>query len=311
MLSEIVILIFGLIFLYWGATFVVDGASNLAKKFGVSKLFIGMTLVTIGTTTPELVVNIFSALNKTPTIGLGNILGTNLVNILGIIGITGLLFTVTTKKDINKEAIFALCAVTLVFILSMVQIIGPINTISGFEGLLMLLLFVGYLYLVYKESPKPKTFSIRFFEEKSTKYLLLGFFLLIVGGNLTVNGATMIAKTLSISDFIIGATILAIGTSLPELSTSIIAALKKQQEISVGNLLGSTIYNTIFILGVTSIINPIDTKGYYKFFIFNILAIIILIVFLYNGKKNNISKTEGALMLLAYLIIMGSILLNF
>lgn len=311
MFSEIIILIFGLIFLYWGANFVVDGASNLAKKFGISKLFIGMTIVTIGTTTPELVVNLISALNGKSTIGLGNILGTNLVNILAIIGLTGLIFTVNTKKDVNKEAIFALISVTLLFIFSMIQIVGPINTISSFEGLLMLVLFIGYLYLIYKESPKPKTFSIQFFEKKSTKYLLLGFFLLIIGGNLTVNGATMIARLFNIHDFIIGATILAIGTSLPELSTSIIAALKKQQEISVGNLLGSTIYNTIFILGITSIISPISTQGYYKFFIFNILAIIILIVFLYTGKKNNISKIEGALMLFAYFIIMITMIFNF
>ena len=131
----------------------------------------------------------------------------------------------------------------------------------------------------------------------------------MVGGNLAVNGATMIAKTLNINDFIVGLTILAIGTALPELSTSIIAALKKQQEISVGNLLGSTVYNTVFILVITSIISPIDTKGYHKFFIFNILAIIILIVFLYTGRKNTISKIEGTLMLLAYIIIMASILI--
>lgn len=268
-----------------------------------------MTVVTIGTTTPDLVVNILSTLNGNPALGIGTILGTNLVNILGIIGVTGLLFTVTTKKDVTKEAVFALCAVILVFVLSMVQIIGPTDTISSFEGLLMLVMFGIYLYLIYKESPKTKKFSIKIFETKATKHLLLGFFLLMVGGNLAVNGATMIAKTLNINDFIVGLTILAIGTALPELSTSIIAALKKQQEISVGNLLGSTVYNTVFILGITSIISPIDTKGYHKFFIFNILAIIILIVFLYTGRKNTISKIEGTLMLLAYIIIMASILI--
>ncbi len=310
MFFELIILAFGLLLLYWGANFVVDGASNLAKKFGISKLFIGMTLVTIGTTTPELVVNIFSAINGKETLGLGNILGTNLFNVLAIIGLTAIIFEVNTKKDITKEAIFALVAVAFVYLLSIIQIIGPIETISSFEGLLMIGVFLIYLFLISKDIPKIQTFSIRFFENKYTKFLVLGFFLLIVGGDLTVKGATLIATQFNLSDFIIGATIIAFGTSLPELSTSLIAALKKQQEISIGNLLGSTIYNILFILGITAIIKPLNIDGFYKYFIFNILAIIILIVLLYTGKKNHITKAEGLLMLIAFLVILATIILN-
>ncbi len=309
MILEIIVLIFGLAFLVMGSNLLVEGAIRLSKRIGLSKLFIGMTIVTIGTTTPELIVNVISALQGNSAVGLGNILGSNLFNILVIIGLTAFFIKIKTTKNLAKDAFFALIAIGLVWAFSAVSLNEPTNTISALEGVAMLLLFACYMYFLIKGIPK-EVKIIHVFETRSIELIGLGAFLLYAGGTIAVANSVEIARQLSISEFVIGATILAIGTSLPELSTCIIAALKKQQEISVGNLVGSTIYNTLAILGITAIISPINTENYYKYFAFNAFAILLLVGFLYTGKKYHINRTEGALMLISYCLIFAVLLFN-
>lgn len=309
MLFELVVLAFGLFFLVMGSNLLVEGSVRLSKRLGLSKLVIGMTVVTIGTTAPELIVNIISSLTGNSTVGLGNVFGSNLFNILVIIGLTAFFLEIKTNKTFVKQAFFALIAVFFLWFFSVFGLNEPANTISSLEGVFLILIFSTYIYFLIKHIPK-ETKIIHIFEKKSIKLIALGSFLLYIGGIHVVSNTVQIAKILNISDFIIGATILSIGTTLPELTTCVVAALKKQQDISIGNLIGSTIYNTLFVLGVASIIAPINTAGYHKYFAFNAFAIILLLGFLYTGKKYHLNKIEGALMLISYLLIFVALILN-
>jgi len=310
MIGEIILLLFGLIFLVLGANLLLEGAIKLSKKFGWSKLFIGITIVTLGTTAPELTVSILSAFMGTQNLGLGNVMGSNLFNILVILGFTAIFFEIKNNKEITKESLFALASILLVWFFSIISLHGETNTISSIEGLLMLFLLGLFTYFAAKNLT-PKNISIKHvFEDKIAEKILLGALLLFVGGNFAVTNVTLIARHLNVSEFIIGATIISFGTTLPELTTFIIAALKKQQEISVGNILGSTIYNTLGVLGISAIISPINTLGYHKFFAFNAFAIILLISLLYTGKKGTLNRPEGILMLLSYIIIFVVLILN-
>ncbi len=306
---EYVLLVTGIAFLIKGADFLVDGAGSLAKKLGISSLVIGLTVVAFGTSMPELIVNIIAAINGNTEVAFGNIIGSNISNILLILGITATIIPISVKtRTVRREIPFALLSVIALFILSNDYLIDGVRVFSltRSDGSIMLLFFLIFLYYSFQtaksvpDDDEPvKGLSII----KSSAYIMTGILGLYLGGKLTVENAVIIAKTLGMSEYLISATIIAFGTSLPELITSVKAAGKKQVDMAVGNIIGSNIFNILWILGVTSIISPVPIPDFINSDIMILLvSSIILFSALYVGKRHQIEKWQGWLFVTFYLI---------
>lgn len=307
MLVDIVLLIIGLVVLIYGANFLVDGGSALAHRLKVSNMVIGLTVVAFGTSTPELVVNVVSSMDGSSALALGNVLGSNMFNILAILGITALIVPLGVKKMTTwVEIPLAVLAAVLVLLF----INGdPAGTITRAEGICLLCFFV--IFLIYTlmlakfgaagdgEEIEIKNYSVG----KSVLFILLGLVGLIGGGRLLVNGAVSIAQSMGISERIIGLTIVSIGTSLPELATSIIAARKKNADMAIGNVVGSNIFNTFLILGASATITPLQVpQGSLLDLIVNIVAAGLLFMFIFTGRGRKISRWEGGILLVIYIV---------
>lgn len=307
MLVDIVLLIIGLVVLIYGANFLVDGGSALAHRLKVSNMVIGLTVVAFGTSTPELVVNVVSSMDGSSALALGNVLGSNIFNILAILGVTALIVPLGVKKMTTwVEIPLAVLAAVLVLLF----INGdPAGTITRAEGICLLCFFV--IFLVYTlmlakfgaagdgEEIEIKNYSVG----KSVLFILLGLVGLIGGGRLLVNGAVSIAQSMGISERIIGLTIVSIGTSLPELATSIIAARKKNADMAIGNVVGSNIFNTFLILGASATITPLQVpQGSLLDLIVNIVAAGLLFLFIFTGRGRKISRWEGGILLVIYIV---------
>lgn len=307
MLVDIVLLIIGLVVLIYGANFLVDGGSALAHRLKVSNMVIGLTVVAFGTSTPELVVNVVSSMDGSSALALGNVLGSNIFNILAILGVTALIVPLGVKKMTTwVEIPLAVLAAVLVLLF----INGdPAGTITRAEGICLLCFFV--IFLVYTlmlakfgaagdgEEIEIKNYSVG----KSVLFILLGLVGLIGGGRLLVNGAVSIAQSMGISERIIGLTIVSIGTSLPELATSIIAARKKNADMAIGNVVGSNIFNTFLILGASATITPLQVpQGILLDLIVNIVAAGLLFLFIFTGRGRKISRWEGGILLVIYIV---------
>ncbi|HLP79688.1 MAG TPA: calcium/sodium antiporter [Acidobacteriota bacterium] len=253
MIVSVFILVIAFVALIKGADWLVDGSANLAKRFGVSPLVIGLTVVAFGTSMPELIVNIFAALAGQGGVTYGNIVGSNIVNILLILGVSALISPVLVQKSTrNLEIPLSIIAAVALLVVSLD------GMFSMFDGILLLLFFIGFLwyisYLVKNHSIEPEVDYHSMSVLKCVLLMLVGLTLLVVGGKFVVSSAVDIARGFGLSEFIIGATIVAIGTSLPELVTSIVAAIKKNAEIAVGNIVGSNIFNILFIMGVSGVV---------------------------------------------------------
>lgn len=307
MLVDIVLLIIGLVVLIYGANFLVDGGSALAHRLKVSNMVIGLTVVAFGTSTPEFVVNVVSSMDGSSALALGNVLGSNIFNILAILGVTALIVPLGVKKMTTwVEIPLAVLAAVLVLLF----INGdPAGTITRAEGICLLCFFV--IFLVYTlmlakfgaagdgEEIEIKNYSVG----KSVLFILLGLVGLIGGGRLLVNGAVSIAQSMGISERIIGLTIVSIGTSLPELATSIIAARKKNADMAIGNVVGSNIFNTFLILGASATITPLQVpQGSLLDLIVNIVAAGLLFLFIFTGRGRKISRWEGGILLVIYIV---------
>lgn len=307
MLVDIVLLIIGLVVLIYGANFLVDGGSALAHRLKVSNMVIGLTVVAFGTSTPELVVNVVSSMDGSSALALGNVLGSNIFNILAILGVTALIVPLGVKKMTTwVEIPLAVLAAVLVLLF----INGdPAGTITRAEGICLLCFFV--IFLVYTlmlakfgaagdgEEIEIKNYSVG----KSVLFILLGLVGLIGGGRLLVNGAVSIAQSMGISERIIELTIVSIGTSLPELATSIIAARKKNADMAIGNVVGSNIFNTFLILGASATITPLQVpQGSLLDLIVNIVAAGLLFLFIFTGRGRKISRWEGGILLVIYIV---------
>lgn len=307
MLVDIVLLLIGLVVLIYGANFLVDGGSALAHRLKVSNMVIGLTVVAFGTSTPELVVNVVSSMDGSSALALGNVLGSNIFNILAILGVTALIVPLGVKKMTTwVEIPLAVLAAVLVLLF----INGdPAGTITRAEGICLLCFFV--IFLVYTlmlakfgaagdgEEIEIKNYSVG----KSVLFILLGLVGLIGGGRLLVNGAVSIAQSMGISERIIGLTIVSIGTSLPELATSIIAARKKNADMAIGNVVGSNIFNTFLILGASATITPLQVpQGSLLDLIVNIVAAGLLFLFIFTGRGRKISRWEGGILLVIYIV---------
>ncbi len=310
---DIVLLIIGFLLLVKGADFFVDGAASIARRFNISTMVIGLTLVAFGTSAPELAVSINAALDKSNGLVFGNVIGSNILNILLVLGLSAAITPISIRlKTILKEMPFAIIAtVATLFMALDLTIDQTPNVISRVDGLMLLILFAIYFYSMLEIIVLGKEEGT--FEEISEMPLprsliltVIGMAAIIWGSDLTVTGAVGIARTLGLSEVIIGLTIVAIGTSLPELITSVVAARKGENDIAVGNIIGSNIFNLLLVLGVSAVINPviIDRSSILDLSILT-LAMVVVLPIMYTGKK--ITRKEGIFMSLAYVAYMASL----
>lgn len=308
MLLSIFLLLIGFVALIFGADKLVESASSLAARMGIPNIVIGLTVVAFGTSAPELVVNSFAAVEGKTEMVLGNVIGSNIFNVLGILGISALIFPLTVKTnttwiEIPLSLLAAVCVLVIgadVFLDSTSE-----NIITRSDGMVLLLFFV--IFLVYnlsisKSEPEAEHKDVEHYPVwKAVIFLVLGLGGLVLGGKLIVDSAVVIAESIGLSERVIGLTVVSIGTSLPELATSIVAVRKKNVDIAIGNVVGSNIFNIFFILGISSVITPVGLNDNSFFDVFvNIFASLLLFAFLFTGRGRKIERWEGVIFILAY-----------
>lgn len=306
-LYNLAVFIFGLIFLYLGGEGLVKGSSRLARAMGINPVLIGLTIVAFGTSAPELVVSIIAAFKGSNDLIMGNILGSNIANIGLILGISALIYPISIKLTLIKVELPFMISISILLLLLSQNLI-----IEHFEGAILFILLISMIiYSCYDAFKEPKEIEKEFSElvqvdrsyYKNILYIVFGIIGLSIGAKLLVDSAISIAQSLGVSQALIGITAVAIGTSLPELTTSVIAALKRESGIIIGNIIGSNIFN-IGILGIISVLKPIEMKQHLLEFEFCIMILfsIILLPIMKTGFK--IAKTEGLLLLLFYLMFL-------
>ncbi|MHA4989989.1 calcium/sodium antiporter [Cetobacterium somerae] len=297
-MMSLIILLVGVIFLVFGANSLVDGASVIAKRFNIPNIVIGLTIVAFGTSAPELVVNVISALNGKSAITLGNVIGSNVINILIILGITSIIYPLTVGRNtVRYEIPIALFASILTYILSKNGIL------SKFDGFLLLGFFILFLvynaYLTVMNREESELDVKNYTLPIAIGVTILGFGLLVFGGKFIVDSAVDLARSFGISERVISVTVVSLGTSLPELATSVVAAFKKNTDIAIGNVVGSNIFNTFFILGISAVITPIDVpSSAFIDLILNMIASILLLLFVFRNYRLN--RAHGLLFLAIY-----------
>lgn len=299
MLLTIFILAIGLILMSKGADFFVEGASSLAKKFKIPSIIIGLTIVAMGTSAPEASVSITSAIKGVSGVAIGNAIGSNIANIFLILGITSAICALKLQKNTVKfELPFVILITT--FLCGMGYYFNSISRLCAGILLALFILFLGYLFKVSKEANNDECEIKELSIFKIILFIIGGLIALVYGSDLTVNSAIDVAKSLNVSDRIIGLTIISIGTSLPELVTCIIAALKKQSDIAIGNIVGSNIFNILFVLGITGIIKPMPFNN--EFLFDGAIAIISsILLFLCTVKDRALTRWEGLTFLTIYI----------
>ena len=310
MVVWIILIVLGFILLIKGADFLVEGASNIAKKFHIPEIIIGLTIVSIGTSMPELFVSITSAIEGYPDMAVGNIVGSNIANLLLILGMSSIIRSIKFKRETRLIEIPMCLGISLLFVL----LCNLGHDITRFDaGILIVLfvLFIGYTIIMAKQGEefdkeedeekvvdKVKTSKSTI---KDVVFLILGAVLLKIGGDLTVNNAVEVAKHFGLSEKLISVTILAVGTSLPELVTSVSAAFKGKSDIAIGNILGSNIFNMLLIIGVSAMIKPIVYNTSYNLdMIFLIGGTLVLSLFPIIPPKNKMSRGNGLVYVLIY-----------
>lgn len=291
-----------------GADWLVEGAGNLARRFGVSPLFIGLTVVAFGTSAPELAVSLSASFNGMGEIALSNVVGSNIANVGLIIGISAIILPLSVESStVRKEIPFALLISAAVF--TMIAFKGN-PALSIREGVILLLffaIFFEYLYSMAKsqkeqlKNEEKNKQSIKIKVGKNIFLTALGIVLVVVGGKLVVNSASSIASFIGMSDAMIGLTIVAVGTSLPELVTSVTASLKKEMGIAIGNVVGSNIFNLLLVLGLTSIANPVDITMNTYWIDLLVMLIFTGVLMIFSTTRMKITRVEGSLLLLGYL----------
>lgn len=312
MLINLLSLVGGLILILLGANGLTDGAASVAKRFHISDLVIGLTIVAFGTSAPELVISIMSSLQGSAEMAIGNVVGSNIFNILMIIGCTALVLPMRVDKGImSKEIPLVILASLVLGCFANDRLLDgeAVNIISRIDGLVLLgffLIFMRYTFSIAKngngeveDGQKVKELSIGI----STLYIIGGFLGLIFGGQFFVDGASGVARTLGVSESIIGLTLVAGGTSLPELATSITAALKKNSGIAIGNVIGSNLFNIFFVLGCSASISPLPMGNINNIDILVLIGSALLFWFVgWFFKTRTITRPEGAILVLCYII---------
>ena len=307
MTIQILILIAGLALVVFGADWLVDGASSIARKTGLSEFVIGLTIVGFGTSCPELVVSLTGAIEGNADVAIGNVVGSNIFNTLLILGLTAVLVPVTITKENKTRDIPIMAGVTLLLILCGMSHtllgLGQADRLSRLEGVVFLIVFAGYLWYCFKsntgteEDGEAKQKSV----PVSILLVLAGLAGLIFGGKIFVNSATSIAHMLGVSDKFIAITILAGGTSLPELATSVVAAMKGKGQLALGNILGSNVFNILLILGAAAIVCPLSFASMNLVDMGTVLLSALLVLgCAFSFKRNSMDRADGAILLLCY-----------
>lgn len=315
---SIIFIIVGFVLLIIGADLLVEGSSGIAKKLHIPEIIIGLTIVSIGTSMPELFVSITSALDGYSDLAIGNVVGSNICNMLLILGMSSLIRPVVFQKETRLYEIPMSLFFTIIFwIFCNTQ--GGISTLEAIILMILFILFITYtIYMGKKESKKEKETALVPVENEKIKklfkniiFVILGIIGLKVGGDLVVDHAVTIANYFHVSEKIIGLTILAIGTSLPELVTSVTAAIKGNSDIAIGNIIGSNIFNMLAIIGISALIKPISYNPSYNFDLCILLiATIILALFPFIPPKNKMSRSNGLIYLLIYGGYIGLLLIG-
>lgn len=308
MIILIVLISIGFVALIFGANWLVDGASALAKKYNVSDLIIGLTIVSFGTSAPELVVNSVASFNGYSDIILGNILGSNNFNLFITLGVAGLIYPMWVQRStVLKEIPISLIAAIALLLLANNFFLSDTSGISRIDGLILLSCFAGFIFYVFKQmksgaEPIEEVTYIHKSNIKIWSFIIIGLAGLIIGGQLVVDNGVELATRLGVSEKIIGLTIIAIGTSLPELLTSVVAATKKNTGIAIGNIIGSNIFNIFLILSVSSLIAPISYNISFNTDIYILLGgTLFLLLMMFIGKRYKLDRWGAALLLIFYL----------
>jgi len=316
---QYVLLFIGFALLIKGAGWLVDGASSIARRFNVSDLVIGLTVVAFGTSSPELFVNIIASLKGNTEIAIGNVLGSNIANTFLILGIASIIYPLTVGKGtVWKEIPLSLLAAIVLGILANDQLIDKreFSVLTRIDGLVFLSFFAVFMYYSVTIAKKIKGMEeyVPAKEHRFVKALLLivfGLLGLTIGGQWIVDGAVYMALSFGMSQSLAGLTIVAIGTSLPELATSAVAAKKKNVEIAIGNVVGSNIFNIFFVLGISSVVKPLpfNMKSNIDVGVV-ILASLLLLACLFTGKKHSLDRWEGAIFVVLYTVYITYVIIR-
>lgn len=316
MAVNILLIALGFALLVKGADFLVDGASGVAKRFHIPEIIIGLTIVSIGTSMPELFVSITSAIDGYSDMAIGNVIGSNLCNLLLILGISAAINPIIFKKETKLIEIPICIGTSIVFLI--LANIG--NSISRIDAIILIALFIAFICYTIMMAKKGEDFDEISEEEKQRSaeegkkrkiivniiYIIVGIIALKIGGDLVVEHSEKIAKMFNVSEKIIGLTIVAIGTSLPELVTSVTAALKKNSDIAIGNIIGSNIFNMLLIIGAAAAISPMNYNTSYNLQMgILIVATIVLGIFPYTDRKDEMTISNGITYLMLYALYMA------
>lgn len=304
---EYLLLIIGFVLLVKGADFFVDGASSIAGKLKVPSLIIGLTVVSMGTSMPEAAVSISASLSGNNAISLGNVIGSNIFNLLVVVGVSSIILPIATDKDVLKRDMPVNIAITGILCLMLLD-----GELSRIESGILLIIFALYLFILIRsalknrvEAPEQKVLSWT----KSIVYLVIGLVAIIAGGQLVVENAKIIAINLGMGETLVGLTVVALGTSLPELVTSVVAAKKGDSGIAMGNVVGSNIFNILFVLGMAGVIKPMSADA--AFFIdTGILIVVSLIMLIFAYTKRKTDRIEGSVSVLMYIVYTAYIIMR-
>ncbi len=305
MFLSVVLIIIGFVLLIVGADILVDGSSGIAKKFHIPEIIIGLTIVSIGTSMPELFVSITSALDGYSDMAIGNIIGSNLCNLLLILGLSATIKPVVFQKETRLYEI-PMCLLVTIVLMYFCNSQGGISRLEAVILLVLFCAFIGYTIYMGRKESKKEIVEIQTEEKKNSilkniVFVLLGIFSLKFGGDLVVDNAVNVARYFNWSEKLISLTILAVGTSLPELVTSVTAAVKGNSDIAIGNIIGSNIFNILLIIGVSAFITPITYNFSYNFdFSVLIASSIILAIFPFIPPKDKMSRFNGIVYLFIY-----------
>lgn len=315
MILNILLLLVGFVLLVYGANWLVDGASALAKRFNIPNIVIGLTIVAFGTSAPELVVNVFAAINHQSDIVLGNVIGSNIFNVLATLGVAAMIYPLTVNSNtVWIEIPLSLLSAVVVLVLANDLLLDDSTSIiTRADGIILLFFFIIFMVYNFRLMKSGADESLVTIKEmaagKATLFIAIGMAGLILGGRFIVTSATELALSMGISERIIGLTVVSIGTSAPELATSVAAALKKNVDIAIGNIVGSNLFNVFLVLGVSATIYPISIHGSSNYdLLVNVGVSLLLFVFVITGRKRKIESWQGLVFVILYLAYLATLI---
>jgi len=309
---EYLLLIAGMVILIYGANLLVQGASSFAKMLNIPNLIIGLTVVAFGTSFPELIINIFASLDGQSDLAVGNVVGSNIINVLLVIGVAAIIKPMQIQSfTVRYELPFSLLAMALLFIVANDGLINhtDYSILHRSDGLIFLSFFVIFIYYTFVVTTQGSQHAAdeghdvkEMSKVKSTLYMILGMVGLYFGGEFIVDSATALAKEWGLSEVTIGILVVALGTSLPELATSVVASYKGNADMAIGNIVGSNIFNVFLVLGVSASINPIEFNPSINFdLLVAFVSTLLLFVFVFTGKGRKVDRVEGSIFLVLYI----------